>query len=116
MNEKNGNPSQEEDRYISTIELARRTDVNTRTIGSWMRKNKIPFEKIGRTVRFHWETFAIIFPAQAAPRCSIMSRIYFLVCATDCAIWPIRYEKSIVETEDFAAPQMVHLWEFHPLN
>lgn len=29
-------------------------DVSTRTIEIWMRQNRIPFEKIGRTVRFHW--------------------------------------------------------------
>lgn len=46
------NPSDEG--YISKVELARRMDVSTRTIEIWMRERKVPFEKIGRTVRFHW--------------------------------------------------------------
>jgi excisionase family DNA binding protein len=43
-----------DDIYISKLEMARRMDVSTRTIEVWMRQNKVPFEKIGRTVRFHW--------------------------------------------------------------
>lgn len=40
--------------YISKVEMARRMDVSTRTIEVWMREKKVPFEKIGRTVRFYW--------------------------------------------------------------
>ena len=29
-------------------------NVSTRTIEAWMRDGKVPFQKIGRTVRFHW--------------------------------------------------------------
>lgn len=29
-------------------------DVTTRTIETWMRERKAPYEKIGKTVRFHW--------------------------------------------------------------
>jgi excisionase family DNA binding protein len=42
------------DEYISKTEMAKRMDVSTRTIETWMRERKVPFEKIGRTVRFHW--------------------------------------------------------------
>lgn len=43
-----------DDRYISKVEMARRLDVTSRTIESWMERKKVPYEKIGRTVRFHW--------------------------------------------------------------
>lgn len=43
-----------DDWYISKSELARRMDVSTRTIEMWMQKRKVPFEKIGKTVRFNW--------------------------------------------------------------
>jgi excisionase family DNA binding protein len=36
------------------MEMAKRMDVSARTIETWMRRRKVPFEKIGRTVRFHW--------------------------------------------------------------
>lgn len=47
-------PTEVSDVYISKSELARRMGVTTRTIETWMRQSKIPFAKIGRTVRFHW--------------------------------------------------------------
>jgi excisionase family DNA binding protein len=43
-----------EDGYISKSQLAERMKVSTRTIETWMRERKVPYEKIGRTVRFHW--------------------------------------------------------------
>lgn len=42
------------DEYISKTEMAKRMDVTTRTIETWMRERKAPYEKIGKTVRFHW--------------------------------------------------------------
>jgi excisionase family DNA binding protein len=42
------------EQYISKTEMAKRMDVSVRTIESWMKKRKVPFEKIGRTVRFNW--------------------------------------------------------------
>jgi excisionase family DNA binding protein len=42
------------DEYISKTEMAKRMDVTTRTIETWMRERKVPFEKIGKTLRFHW--------------------------------------------------------------
>ena len=54
MNESTARSNLADDIYISKLEMARRMDVSTRTIEIWMRQNKVPFEKIGRTVRFHW--------------------------------------------------------------
>lgn len=54
MNGLNIEPNPLDDRYISKAELAERMNVSTRTIETWMRQNKVPFEKIGRTVRYHW--------------------------------------------------------------
>ena len=54
MNESIDSNSWVDDAYISKLEMARRLDVSTRTIEIWMRQHKVPHEKIGRTVRFHW--------------------------------------------------------------
>jgi len=35
-------------------DVAKRCKVSTRTIDSWMSQKKIPFIKVGRTVRFRW--------------------------------------------------------------
>ena len=43
-----------DEQYISKFEMARRMNVSTRTIEIWMREKRVPFAKIGRTVRFHW--------------------------------------------------------------
>ena len=43
-----------DDGYITKLEMAKRLRVSSRTIEVWMREKKVPFEKIGRTVRFHW--------------------------------------------------------------
>src|ERR1043166_699169 len=54
MNESVEIDSRVDDEYISKLEMARRMAVSTRTIETWMHEGKVPFEKIGRTVRFHW--------------------------------------------------------------
>jgi len=54
MNTSIENSKWPDDWYISKIEMAKRMSVSTRTIEVWMGQNRIPFEKIGRTVRFHW--------------------------------------------------------------
>lgn len=40
--------------YLSKDELAQKVDVTVRTIESWMKHRLVPYEKIGRTVRFCW--------------------------------------------------------------
>jgi excisionase family DNA binding protein len=42
------------DEYITKAEFAERMTVTPRTVEHWMRLRKVPYEKIGRTVRFHW--------------------------------------------------------------
>ena len=54
VNELTDRPNEAADGYISKKKMARRMAVSTRTIEVWMREKKVPFEKIGRTVRFHW--------------------------------------------------------------
>lgn len=54
MNESIENSKWPDDWYISKLEMAKRMDVSTRTIEVWMHEKRIPYEKIGRTVRFHW--------------------------------------------------------------
>jgi len=54
MNEIPDNSSRPDEQYISKLEMARRMDVSSRTIEIWMREEKVPFVKIGRTVRFNW--------------------------------------------------------------
>jgi excisionase family DNA binding protein len=54
MDEGNEKTTGAENVYISKSEIAHRLDVTTRTIETWMKEHKVPFEKIGRTVRFHW--------------------------------------------------------------
>jgi hypothetical protein len=39
---------------IDKRETARRLNKSVRTIDSWMKGNKLPFMKIGRTVMFRW--------------------------------------------------------------
>ena len=54
MNESIETDRRADDEYISKLEMARRMAVSSRTIEAWMHEGKVPFEKIGRTVRFHW--------------------------------------------------------------
>jgi len=54
MNEISENSKWPDEQYISKIEMAHRMNVSTRTIEIWMHQQKVPFAKIGRTVRFHW--------------------------------------------------------------
>ena len=39
-------------RLYTKSELAKRCQVSTRSIDNWMREGKVPFLKIGRSVRF----------------------------------------------------------------
>jgi excisionase family DNA binding protein len=43
-----------EDGYISKSQLAARMQVSVRTVESWMQQQKVPFKRIGRTIRFDW--------------------------------------------------------------
>lgn len=45
----------DENVYITKKLLAERLMVSTRTVEIWMRQRKLPFVKIGKTVRFHWQ-------------------------------------------------------------
>jgi excisionase family DNA binding protein len=40
--------------YIDKAEVARRLEVQVRTIDNWMRRKMIPYYKIGRAVKFKW--------------------------------------------------------------
>jgi excisionase family DNA binding protein len=35
--------------------LAPKLQISTRTLDEWMRKGRIPFLKVGKSVRFRWE-------------------------------------------------------------
>lgn len=35
--------------------LAPKLQISTRTLDDWMRKGRIPFLKVGKSVRFRWE-------------------------------------------------------------
>jgi len=43
-----------EDEILQKPELAERLKVSTRTLDQWMKAGRLPFLKIGKTVRFRW--------------------------------------------------------------
>jgi len=51
-----GIPGSENCDLIDKSEAARRLDLSKRTLDEWMRNGRIPYLKIGRTVRFRWES------------------------------------------------------------
>ncbi len=57
---------QTENDYITKSQVAERFQVTPRAIEAWMSKRLIPFQKIGRTVRFHWPTVVSFVNQQAA--------------------------------------------------
>jgi excisionase family DNA binding protein len=57
---------QTENDYITKNQVAERFQVTPRTIEAWMSKRLIPFQKIGRTLRFHWPTVVEFVNEQAA--------------------------------------------------
>jgi len=42
------------DEILEKPETAERLKISTRTLDQWMRSGRIPFLKIGKTVRFRW--------------------------------------------------------------
>jgi excisionase family DNA binding protein len=42
------------DEILDKRETAQRLKISTRTLDQWMREGKVPFLKIGKTVRFRW--------------------------------------------------------------
>jgi excisionase family DNA binding protein len=42
------------DEILEKAETALRLKISTRTLDEWMRKGRVPFLKIGKTVRFRW--------------------------------------------------------------
>jgi len=52
--------------YITKTEIAERFHVTPRTVEAWMAKRIIPFQKIGRTVRFHWPTVVAFVNSESA--------------------------------------------------
>ena len=42
------------DEILEKPETAKRLKISTRTLDQWMRGGRIPFLKIGKTVRFRW--------------------------------------------------------------
>lgn len=42
------------DEILDKIETANRLKISTRTLDQWMRSKRVPFLKIGKTVRFRW--------------------------------------------------------------
>jgi len=42
------------DEIIEKPETAQRLKISTRTLDLWMRDGKVPFLKIGKSVRFRW--------------------------------------------------------------
>lgn len=44
------------DCLLNKLQVAARLGVSPRTVDIWMAAKRLPFLKIGRTVRFRWET------------------------------------------------------------
>lgn len=42
------------DEILEKSEAADRLKISTRTLDEWMRRGRVPFLKIGKTVRFRW--------------------------------------------------------------
>lgn len=42
------------DNLLNKWELAAKLKVGKRTVDAWMKKRRLPFIKLGKTVRFHW--------------------------------------------------------------
>lgn len=42
------------DEILEKPETANRLKISTRTLDQWMRAGRVPFLKIGKTVRFRW--------------------------------------------------------------
>lgn len=40
--------------YIEKAEVGRRLSLRPRTINEWMKRGRLPYYKVGRTVRFKW--------------------------------------------------------------
>jgi excisionase family DNA binding protein len=43
-----------DDELSEKPEIANRLKISIRTLDEWMRDGRVPFLKIGKTVRFHW--------------------------------------------------------------
>lgn len=43
------------DGLLDKPELAAKLRISKRTVDAWMRKRRLPFIKIGKTVRFNWQ-------------------------------------------------------------
>jgi excisionase family DNA binding protein len=50
-----GNPIASEDEILAKNETADRLKISMRTLDQWMRSRRVPFLKIGKTVRFRWQ-------------------------------------------------------------
>jgi excisionase family DNA binding protein len=57
---------QTENEYITKSQVAERFQVTPRTVEAWMEKRLLPFQKIGRTVRFHWPSVVEFVNEQSA--------------------------------------------------
>ena len=42
------------DEVLEKLEIAKRLKISTRTLDQWMSAGRVPFLKIGKTVRFRW--------------------------------------------------------------
>jgi len=49
-----GQPPQSADEILDKPKLARRLDKSVRTIDAWMKRGKLPYLKVGRSVLFRW--------------------------------------------------------------
>ncbi len=47
-------PTQHVEGLIDKTEVARRANITTRTVDSWMQKGILPYYKLNRRVRFNW--------------------------------------------------------------
>ena len=43
------------DNLLNKWELAAKLKVGKRTVDAWMKKRRLPFIKVGKTVRFNWQ-------------------------------------------------------------
>ena len=55
------------DEILAKSETAKRLKISKRTLDQWMRVGRVPFLKIGRTVRFRWSDVL----AQLGQKCRI---------------------------------------------
>lgn len=68
-------PSTSPRELLSKKQVAQRLSISTRTLDEWMRSRRLPYLKIGKTVRFSWETVVSHFAERYQIGQSVEGRI-----------------------------------------